>query len=348
MSTPALNPLVTKIRAAHPGAYDDMDDATLTKAVLAKYPQYSDLAAPAIQKPNVSMQTVPENFAEKVGANLATAYEHTKPIVQNAANDLYTASAPNIADQIQKRLRGQPNELHKIPQQAVMTWLAAGGVPEGEAAAPAEAPVRNLPEPTSPLDRLRNQPISPAQPDYVPQRPSIERLAPPAAKPATDPYANVDAIRSGLDVEGRREALRSQLSDIADKIQAEEKAKPAETAEEPDLLSQATESLNRFKDWKASGAPRFVYRARDFGEEGIPLKQSHAQAGSDLDQIMKYAEPGQRSEEGNQVIRVDLSKLKPSDYVLKAHPDGSQWAQFTRPLDENEVTVYAGKRASTQ
>jgi hypothetical protein len=42
----ALNPLVEKIRAMHPGAYDDMDDATLTKAVLAKYPQYSDLAAP--------------------------------------------------------------------------------------------------------------------------------------------------------------------------------------------------------------------------------------------------------------------------------------------------------------
>lgn len=45
MSTPALNPLVDKIRTAHPGAYDDMDDAQLTKAVLKKYPQYSDLAA---------------------------------------------------------------------------------------------------------------------------------------------------------------------------------------------------------------------------------------------------------------------------------------------------------------
>lgn len=46
MSTPALNPLVSKIRAAYPGAYDDLDDAALTKSVLAKYPQYSDLAAP--------------------------------------------------------------------------------------------------------------------------------------------------------------------------------------------------------------------------------------------------------------------------------------------------------------
>ncbi len=46
-----LNPLVDKIRAQYPGAYDDMDDATLTKSVLAKYPQYSDLAAPKVQQP---------------------------------------------------------------------------------------------------------------------------------------------------------------------------------------------------------------------------------------------------------------------------------------------------------
>lgn len=46
MSTPALNPLVRQIRAKYPGVYDDMDDAALTKAVLTKYPQYSDLAAP--------------------------------------------------------------------------------------------------------------------------------------------------------------------------------------------------------------------------------------------------------------------------------------------------------------
>jgi hypothetical protein len=48
MATPALNPLVEKVRAMHPGAYDDMDDAALTKAVLNKYPQYSDLAAPPL------------------------------------------------------------------------------------------------------------------------------------------------------------------------------------------------------------------------------------------------------------------------------------------------------------
>lgn len=52
-----LNPLAAKIRAAHPGAYDDMDDAELTKRVLAKYPQYSDLAGAGIPKPQVNMET---------------------------------------------------------------------------------------------------------------------------------------------------------------------------------------------------------------------------------------------------------------------------------------------------
>jgi|SRR5215831_20879530 len=51
MSTPPLNPLVEKIRAKYPGAYDDMDDAALTKAVLKKYPQYADLTAAPMSKP---------------------------------------------------------------------------------------------------------------------------------------------------------------------------------------------------------------------------------------------------------------------------------------------------------
>jgi hypothetical protein len=35
--------LAQRVRAKHPGAYDDMDDVQLEKAVLAKYPEYSDL-----------------------------------------------------------------------------------------------------------------------------------------------------------------------------------------------------------------------------------------------------------------------------------------------------------------
>lgn len=49
MSTTPLNPLVEKIRAKYPGAYDDLSDAQLTQKIIAKYPQYSDLARPYSQ-----------------------------------------------------------------------------------------------------------------------------------------------------------------------------------------------------------------------------------------------------------------------------------------------------------
>lgn len=39
--------LAARIRAKHPGAYDDMDDAALESKVLAKHPQYADLASTA-------------------------------------------------------------------------------------------------------------------------------------------------------------------------------------------------------------------------------------------------------------------------------------------------------------
>lgn len=47
--TPQAPPsdLAGKVRAKYPGTYDDLDDATLTKKILAKYPQYGDLAAPS-------------------------------------------------------------------------------------------------------------------------------------------------------------------------------------------------------------------------------------------------------------------------------------------------------------
>lgn len=38
--------LAASIRAKYPGAYDDLDDAALEQQVLAKYPQYADLAQP--------------------------------------------------------------------------------------------------------------------------------------------------------------------------------------------------------------------------------------------------------------------------------------------------------------
>lgn len=57
MST-GLNPLVDKVRAMHPGAYDDLSDAELTSKLVAKFPQYGDLAQPYDKtNQNLKMQT---------------------------------------------------------------------------------------------------------------------------------------------------------------------------------------------------------------------------------------------------------------------------------------------------
>lgn len=44
-------PLAAKVRAKYPGVYDDMDDAALERAVVAKHPEYQDLVQPAQAAP---------------------------------------------------------------------------------------------------------------------------------------------------------------------------------------------------------------------------------------------------------------------------------------------------------
>lgn len=122
MSTAPLNSLTEKIRATHPGAYDDMDDAELTKRVLAKYPQYSDLAAPAptaakgiggsVAKPAepefvnpLPTEKIPmvgpmvQPFGE-VGANLAYDPEFAKETAQYGAGSAAVATLPLTAPAI--------------------------------------------------------------------------------------------------------------------------------------------------------------------------------------------------------------------------------------------------------
>lgn len=60
MSTPA-NALVQSIRSKYPGQYDDLSDGELTSKILAKYPQYSDLAGQKVSNPAKEVQQSTEN-----------------------------------------------------------------------------------------------------------------------------------------------------------------------------------------------------------------------------------------------------------------------------------------------
>jgi len=88
---PGLNKLVDSVRSKYPGQYDDMDDATLTKKVLAKYPQYSDLAAPGIK--SAGKAATPEelkpdrerDFSYRVGNRIQENLDYVSHISNIAA-----------------------------------------------------------------------------------------------------------------------------------------------------------------------------------------------------------------------------------------------------------------------
>jgi hypothetical protein len=89
--------LAQKVRAAHPGAYDDMDDPSLESAVISKYPQYKDLATPNINLAPAAKAPVPtmQGASEPVPASLlnlpSNAYHHPLDTLIGAAKGIIPA-----------------------------------------------------------------------------------------------------------------------------------------------------------------------------------------------------------------------------------------------------------------
>jgi hypothetical protein len=65
--------LAAKVRAKFPGVYDDLDDAALESAVLAKHPEYADLAKPTADFSNVQKGTSTAAVGSKVDPMVAQA-----------------------------------------------------------------------------------------------------------------------------------------------------------------------------------------------------------------------------------------------------------------------------------
>jgi hypothetical protein len=505
MSTPALNPLVEKIRGKYPGAYDDMDDAALTKAVLAKYPQYSDLAAPPVAKPSVKMDTgegpiaagmtsfesqianvpnaagaflksaahgFPEDTAEhakvlagqqSASSELGHALQKVNPIVSNSEGVDYGATAANVLPLV-LAAKGA-----RLPEASPTARAALSAAPDAVSAAVKKLPVsviRNVPwigdvlhdmyqagaeayrKAQPPLDKGAPLPAAPAQEllqansllrgpkpvvdpaaglGDIPVKPGAAgSMAESVAKPPVKPAVVEQQLKQALGAQDLKPGvpLKDQLrganaqpkpqlpegftpvestamkgfkydpatrefetitqggqryvhGDVSPEdaqafMDAESKGKAwqqirenplvakvingkriatkptasAEAAPTDDLMPKLQESLKQAQAAKATAAPKFVYRARDVGESGVPVNNDLAQATSDPFQALKYAEAGQRGAKAGEVVKIDLSKLKPSDYVVKTHPSGAKWIQFTRPLTEDEVSAFTGKTAS--
>lgn len=75
--------LAQMIRAKYPGAYDGVDDATLEKAIVEKYPQYASLAKPKDEKPAEG---------KSVGGFLSNVLSSTGKLVADSATGLYGAA----------------------------------------------------------------------------------------------------------------------------------------------------------------------------------------------------------------------------------------------------------------
>jgi hypothetical protein len=106
--------LAARVRAKFPGAYDDLDDAALERAILAKYPDYADLAQPKADFRTETLASESPNFmdsalsvagdlgtgvlkgAGQTATNLGRAV-HMIPGVTSAVNALSAPFFPDTA-----------------------------------------------------------------------------------------------------------------------------------------------------------------------------------------------------------------------------------------------------------
>lgn len=193
---------------------------------------------------------------------------------------------------------------------------------------------------TAPVTDLAEQIKNSAEPSKAPSGSTVTDLAKQIKQSAKASAKTSGNVIPKAAPEGD---LSAQLKQMADRVKGGESLKDitASAAKPGSAIEKAPETINVPGQGEV---PRYVYRARDVGEKGIP-SANHAQAGSNLERIQKYAEAGQRSPEAGEVVKIDLAKLKPEDFVIRRHPDGSHWVQFKRPLTENEVASFSGENA---
>ncbi len=142
--SPPTNELATRMRAKYPGAYDDLDDGTLTQKVIAKYPQYSDLAPKSVMPGAVQTAPgAPVTNAKDIKPPAAPPSEFQKQIVQPAVR-VGQETVQSIAD-VPSALKPSftPEELQKGKDLVSSLPFAATGDP-GKAGAYAGAGMRRV------------------------------------------------------------------------------------------------------------------------------------------------------------------------------------------------------------
>ena len=80
--------------------------------------------------------------------------------------------------------------------------------------------------------------------------------------------------------------------------------------------------------------PRFAYRVRDTGEQGVP-SAGHAQASMSEADVRRMAPS--RTDAPQEVVKVDLDRLMPDDFTIYPRKGESPWVKFNRGMAESDV-----------
>ena len=159
-----------------------------------------------------------------------------------------------------------------------------------------------------------------------------------AAHGAMAPDAGA-AVRAGEAVEGADAAADARQAPIIDAAteQLERRSQIAKAHEAPPPTVEAPQP--------EAAAPKYAYRVRDVGEDGIP-SQSHSQATMSEDEARSYAESrGNLTGNPQELVRVDLNKT--GGYNQMPGPNGADWIKFNQTVPENLVEDVPEKTAQT-
>ena len=90
---------------------------------------------------------------------------------------------------------------------------------------------------------------------------------------------------------------------------------------------------------EGASQPRYIYRVRDVGESGIPADvKSHAHATESLAEAQNYLKSRELVQgKPQEIVKLDVSKLKPSEFDELTGPEGANWFKFKRPFPERVV-----------
>lgn len=139
--------------------------------------------------------------------------------------------------------------------------------------------------------------------------------------------------------------MAGQLKDaapIAKTVAAEPSPAIAEAqqgAAQQGIKNVASDAANKVIEKTVSQEPKYAYRVRDVGEEGLPVRNGHAQATMSEQEAQGYLDGRQTMRGGvpQEVVKVDLNKLDPADYSIKEGPSGNDWVKFNKDLPESAM-----------